>query len=89
MLSSVSLHLAALCGVVLLYALAANAQLHPTEPARYQRLPPLREQAALLERWRQKRLDALPALMQEHGVDVWLVRLPSWCTRPRTEPRGR
>lgn len=52
----------------------ANAQFHPTEPAQYQRLPPLREQATLLESWRQERLDALPALMQEHGVDVWLVR---------------
>lgn len=50
------------------------AQYHPDEPAQYQRLPPLREQAAILESWRQERIDALPALMQEHGVDVWLVR---------------
>lgn len=62
-----------LCSAILTLGPVTNAQFHPTEPARYQRLPPLREQAALVESWRQERLDALPALMQEHGVDAWLV----------------
>ena len=52
----------------------AAGQLHPTKPAKYQRLPSLREQAEIMDRWRQQRLDALPNLMKKYGVDAWLVR---------------
>lgn len=52
----------------------AGGQLHPSEPARYQALPSLREQAEILDGWRQERIDALPGLMKKYGVDAWLVR---------------
>ncbi|KAL5508528.1 hypothetical protein ACEPAH_6147 [Sanghuangporus vaninii] len=48
-------------------------QLHPDEPARYQQLPSLREQAEIMNEWRQQRLDALPDLMKKYGVDAWLM----------------
>lgn len=38
------------------------------------KLPPLREQAQIQQRWLEARLDrTLPALMRRHGVAMWLV----------------
>ncbi|ATY62839.1 Xaa-Pro aminopeptidase family enzyme [Cordyceps militaris] len=39
----------------------------------YQYLPPLREQSALQEKWYAERRAAIPALLQKHGVDAWLI----------------
>jgi hypothetical protein len=36
-------------------------------------LPSLRDQAALINGWREERLAGIPALLQKHGVDAWLV----------------
>lgn len=60
----------------------ARGQLHPAEPARYHRLPPLREQARILDAWRDERVARVPALMRKYNVDAWLVR-PSRRTRRR------
>ena len=51
-----------------------EGQLHPNEPARYQTLPSLREQAEILDGWRRERLEGLPGLMRKYGVGAWLVR---------------
>lgn len=51
-----------------------RAQLHPTEPSQYQRLPPLRERAKLQDAWRAERLANVPSLLKKYEVDAWLVR---------------
>jgi hypothetical protein len=40
---------------------------------RYATLPPLREQAALKDAWTKSRIESIPALLNKHGVDAWLV----------------
>ncbi|RDX53896.1 hypothetical protein OH76DRAFT_1161995 [Lentinus brumalis] len=55
-----------LCGAV-------YAQLQPTTPARYRRLPSLREQAAILDSWRDERLATVPALLTKYRIDAWLI----------------
>jgi len=50
-----------------------QAQLHPTTPARYRTLPPLREQATILDNWRDERVSRIPALLNKYGVDAWLM----------------
>ncbi|KAL4249645.1 Peptidase M24 domain-containing protein [Abortiporus biennis] len=50
-----------------------NAQLHPKNPATYQRLPSLREQAIILDHWRDERLSHIPELLKKHGVQAWLI----------------
>ena len=60
--------------VLSVLARVVAGQLHPTEPAKYQRLPTLREQAEIIDGWRQHRIDALPNLMKKYNVDAWLVR---------------
>ena len=49
------------------------AQLHPDVPARYRTLPTLREQATILDGWRDERVVRIPSLLKKHGVDAWLV----------------
>ena len=62
----------------------ALGQLHPEEPAKYQALPSLREQAEILDEWRKERLDALPELMKRYNVDAWLVRHSRFSTDAET-----
>jgi hypothetical protein len=54
-------------------AAASLCQTELTDPA----LPailPLRERAALQDRWLKQRLDTIvPALMREHGIDMWVL----------------
>lgn len=48
----------------------ASAQVAPAMPG----LLPLRERAAVQDRWLKARLDTLiPALMRKHGVDMWIL----------------
>lgn len=54
---------------VLLAGLASVAALTP----KYQHLPPLREQAELQDKWTAERKEAIPALLEKHGVDAWIV----------------
>ncbi|KAI0722744.1 hypothetical protein C8Q76DRAFT_766893 [Earliella scabrosa] len=52
---------------------AAYAQLHPTSPAEYRRLPSLREQATILDGWRDERVSKIPALLTKYRIDAWLM----------------
>jgi len=54
-------------------AVTVIATLHPTEPAQYAELPSLRDQAKLLDRWRDERVARIPALLQKYNVDAWLM----------------
>jgi hypothetical protein len=52
------------------------AQLSPTvKVPEYQCLPPLREQAAIQDAWRDQRISNIPHILQKYGVDAWLVGL--------------
>ena len=42
----------------------------------YQFLPPLREQAEIVDAWTEERKALIPGLLRKYGVDAWLVRLP-------------
>ncbi|KAF7792897.1 hypothetical protein EIP86_003998 [Pleurotus ostreatoroseus] len=55
------------------FSLRVLAQLHPDEPATYYTLPPLREQAAILNGWRDERVAHIPHILRKHGVDAWLM----------------
>ncbi|KAH9850778.1 hypothetical protein C2E23DRAFT_734399 [Lenzites betulinus] len=56
-----------------LWVHGTHAQLHPTTPATYRRLPSLREQAAIVDGWRDERLAHLPALLQKYDIPAWLI----------------
>ena len=49
------------------------SQLHPDERAQYRQLPSLREQARILDGWRDERLARLPQLLHKYKLDAWLV----------------
>ena len=53
------------------YVLAAEQ--HLKQNPQYRTLPPLREQAALQDGWRQERIHNIPLLLQKYGADAWLV----------------
>ena len=53
-----------------------SAQLHPTSPAEYVRLPSLREQAAIQDGWRDERLSRIPGLLNKYRIQAWLVSRP-------------
>lgn len=61
--------------LILVFALIpfSLSQLHPNEPAQYRALPSLREQAIILDGWRDVRLARLPQLLQKYEMDAWLV----------------
>ncbi|KAI0092206.1 hypothetical protein BDY19DRAFT_928839 [Irpex rosettiformis] len=50
-----------------------NSQLHPVTPARYRTLPSLREQAGILDQWRDERVARIPDLLRKYGADAWLI----------------
>lgn len=54
-------------------AVTVIATLHPTEPAQYAELPSLRDQAKLLDQWRDERVARIPTLLQKYNVDAWLM----------------
>ncbi|KAG6910947.1 hypothetical protein DXG01_006001 [Tephrocybe rancida] len=49
------------------------AQLHPSKPAEYQRLPSLREAAAIQDAWRNERVSRIPSLLKKYNLDAWLI----------------
>ncbi|KAI0775353.1 hypothetical protein BC629DRAFT_1582973 [Irpex lacteus] len=67
---AINLQLLWLCLAKISYA---EGQLHPDDPAAYRALPSLRAQATILDRWRDERVDRIPALLQKYGVDAWLI----------------
>ncbi|KAJ8515333.1 hypothetical protein ONZ45_g7222 [Pleurotus djamor] len=67
-------HLKACIQVFGLVALGlVRGQLHPAEPAKYPRLPSLREQADIQDRWKEERIQGIPALLAKYNVDGWLM----------------
>lgn len=60
MVTSLSCTLSLVCAIAV-----ATPQIH--------HLPSLREQAAIQDGWREERLANIPAILQKHGVDAWLV----------------
>ena len=54
---------------VFLASLTSVAALTP----KYQYLPPLREQAELQDKLTAERKEAIPGLLEKHGVDEWIV----------------
>lgn len=64
---------------------AAQAPVHiPADaPARYHRLPPVREQADEMQTWVEARLErVLAALMAEHGADMWILSMREYGEDP-------
>lgn len=61
--------------IVAAFLSITNAQLHPSAPARYVPLPSLRDQAAIVDNWRDERLAKIPGLLNKYNIDAWLVSL--------------
>jgi len=52
-------------------------------PPRFHPLPPLREQAEIEQEWARKRVtEVIPALMREHGVDMWILSMREYGEDP-------
>ncbi|KAL8279624.1 hypothetical protein RQP46_007937 [Phenoliferia psychrophenolica] len=68
---------------LLLLALATSACASPTRPlsqqpstpARYLKLPKLRDQAKLQDAWRDGRFALAPELLKKHNADVWIMSM--------------
>ncbi len=60
--------------LILLCVIFTNAQFHPITKPTYQRLPSLKDQAAIQDAWTKERMDYIPELMKKYGIDAWLVR---------------
>ncbi|MDH3291702.1 MAG: aminopeptidase P family protein [Gemmatimonadota bacterium] len=68
--------------IALLFA-AQPVTLRAQYPAPTRPFGTLREQAALQQQWLQERLDVvLPALMREHGVEMWLIAMREYNEDP-------
>ncbi|KAF5363732.1 hypothetical protein D9756_000748 [Leucocoprinus leucothites] len=46
---------------------------HPSEPAKYQKLPSLRDQAKIEQAWRVERIAKIPDLLRKYRADAWLM----------------
>jgi Xaa-Pro aminopeptidase len=61
----------------------APVRVPPDVPARYHPLPPIREQAKEMQTWVEARLTrVLPALMAEHGADMWILSMREYAEDP-------
>ncbi|RDB20125.1 hypothetical protein Hypma_012765 [Hypsizygus marmoreus] len=58
---------------ILALCMVCVAQLHPLEPAQYQRLPSLRESARIQNAWKDERVGRIPALLKKYNMDAWLM----------------
>ncbi|KAI1327039.1 putative lipoprotein [Xylariaceae sp. FL0255] len=54
-------------------ALAGSAQSSLETPPQIHTLPPLREQADLINSWTEERKALIPGLLRKYGVDAWLM----------------
>lgn len=64
------MRLISLAGLLALASASANDAKQPT----YQKLPTLRDQASLQNKWVAERKEAIPDLLAKHSMDAWLVR---------------
>lgn len=51
-----------------------SASADVSKKPRYQTLPPLREQAKILDSWTREREALIPSILRKYNVDAWLVR---------------
>jgi Xaa-Pro aminopeptidase len=69
--------------VMLGAASAAQPPERPLDEARGRPFGTLREQAEMQQRWLKRRLDTiLPALMRQHGIDMWVVPMREYNEDP-------
>jgi hypothetical protein len=69
--------------LIALLLVAQPTTLRAQHPAPTRPFGTLREQAALQQQWLQERLDVvLPALMREHGVEMWLIAMREYNEDP-------
>lgn len=70
---SIANFVAAGCCFVLISGASASADASKTPQV--QTLPPLREQAKIVDAWTETRKDLIPGILQKYNVDAWLVRM--------------
>jgi len=83
----VFLHAATVVATIAVLSLPASAQapaaVPAAVPARYHALPPMRQQAEEMQEWVEARLTrVLPALMAEHGADMWILSMREYGEDP-------
>lgn len=73
----------------------AGASADAYKSPQFQTLPPLREQAQIVDDWTKKRKALVPGILRKYGVDAWLVCLtlgeppkPSPCSTGGHVARG-
>lgn len=59
--------------------MAGGTSADPTKKPQVQILPPLREQAQIVDAWTEERKALIPGILRKYGVDAWLVR-PASCS---------
>ncbi|KAL7621697.1 hypothetical protein AAE478_009024 [Parahypoxylon ruwenzoriense] len=64
--------LTSLAGIAAVLSVA-KAGTAPGKTPQIQKLPPLREQAELLDGWTEERKTLIPGLLRKYGVDAWLM----------------
>lgn len=53
----------------------ADASADSSKNPQVQRLPPLREQAKIVDAWTEERKSLVPSILRKYNVDAWLVGL--------------
>lgn len=64
-----------LTGLLLTGVPVASAAADASKTPQLQTLPPLREQAEIVDGWTAKRKALIPSILRKYNVDAWLVRL--------------
>jgi hypothetical protein len=81
--TAASLALAAVVSTSVGVSAQAPVAVPADAPARYHPLPPVREQAAEMQSWLERRLeDVLPGLMSEYDVDMWILSMREYGEDP-------
>lgn len=52
----------------------ANGSADASKTPQFQTLPPLREQAKIVDAWTEERIALIPGILRKYNVDAWLVR---------------
>lgn len=74
--TSITSGLCAVAGLVLAVSTpVAGASADASKSPQFQTLPPLREQAEIVDGWTKKRKSLIPGILRKYHVDAWLVRL--------------
>jgi hypothetical protein len=51
-----------------------RASTNPDKTPQLQTLPPLREQAQMVDAWTDERKALIPGILEKYGIDAWLVQ---------------